>query len=156
MATWLFQGNPEKYLVRQALQYFRAQSQLNVWEINQHKKKIKAGDEVFFWQAGRDAALVGWGTIETGPTMIGLEPQELPFTVDRARFEGSKLRVRVRVEGVCYRKRSELKANPAFRGYYPIAHGAQRTNLRVPEEVAAELRGIVKGQDFTEREAASP
>src|SRR5437764_9221309 len=106
MNTWLFQGNPKYFRVRAAVSHFKKENLPITWLVTRHKAKIRTGDEVFFWQSGPDAALVGWGIIETDPSEIPSEAEGLPFMVVPSKFEGLKLRVQIRVNGICYGPRA--------------------------------------------------
>ncbi len=74
MNSWLFQSNPKFYLVRPALHHFNSISRPTTWLVNKHEKHIRSGDEVFFWEAGAEAGLVGCGTIETDQLIVGCPP----------------------------------------------------------------------------------
>lgn len=140
MESWLFQANPKFYKVRTALHHFKAKSQPTTWLVNAHKDKIKPGDEVFFWEAGADSGLVGWGEVQTGPERIPLEEEESQFVLVKAKFDGSRLRVRIKVNGECYRSRATLGAIPALSKWAPISRGVEGTNFRVPPDIRGELR----------------
>jgi hypothetical protein len=140
MESWLFQGNPNFYRVRPALHHFKATSHLTTWLVNAHKAQIKADDEVFFWEAGPQAGLVGWGTIQTDPEKIPLEEEELQFVIVKAKFDGPRLRVRIKVEGECYRSRTELRGVPPPSTWAPIARGVEGTNFRIPPGTRDQLR----------------
>jgi len=140
MNSWLFQGNPKFYKVRAALHHFKATSKSTTWLVNTHKAEIKTGDEVFFWEAGTQAGLVGWGTILTDPAKLPLEQEEIQFVVVKTKFEGLRLRVRIKVEGECYRSRAQLRALSALSNWAPIRRGIEGTNFRVPRELREELR----------------
>jgi len=140
MNSWLFQGSPKLYKVRPALHHFKATSQLTTWLVNAHKTEIMAGDEVFFWEAGPQAGLVGWGEIQTEPAKIPLEQEELQFVIVKAKFDGARLRVRIKVEGECYRSRAELRAVPALSNWAPLTRGVEGTNFRIPPAIRDQLR----------------
>src|ERR1700720_3192044 len=108
MESWLFQANPKFYRVRPALHHFKGTSQLTTWLVNAHKMQIKADDEVFFWEAGSQAGLVGWGRIQMEPAKIPLEQQEWQFVILKAKFDGLRIRVPISVQGECFRSRAEL------------------------------------------------
>jgi hypothetical protein len=146
MNSWLFQGNPKYYKVRQALHHFKNTSRLTTWLVNKHKSEIAAGDEVFFWQAGPQAGLVGWGRIQTNPAQLPLEEEEVQFVIVRSKFAGSRLRVRIEVEGECYRPRTELRTIHTLANWAPVAHGVEGTNFRIPPAVLDELRLIATGK----------
>ncbi len=140
MESWLFQANPKFYKVRPALHHFIATSRLTTWLVNAHKDRIKVGDEVFFWEAGPQAGLVGWGEVQTEPAKIPLEQEELQFVIVKAKFDGARLRVRIKVEGECYRSRVQLRAIPALSNWAPIRRGVEGTNFRIPPRLPEELR----------------
>ena len=48
---WLFQNNPKKFKLREALQ----QEALKTFVVKTHQAKIKKGDKVIIWQTGQDA-----------------------------------------------------------------------------------------------------
>jgi len=143
MSSWLFQGSPDFYKVRPALHHFLKVSRPTTWLVNKHKSRIRAGDEVFFWEAGPEAGLVGWGTVERDPAKIPLDPEELEFVVEKRKFDGVRLRVRIRVEGTCYRSRTDLRRTTSLSNWQPAARGVQGTNFAVPADVAQELRRVV-------------
>jgi hypothetical protein len=144
MKTWLFQANPKRYNVRSALLHFRSIHRPITWLVNRYRKEVQPGDEVYFWESGPEAGLVGWGTVGTPPAPLPLEEEELPFVLLRAQFEGPQIRVRVRVDGVCYQSRSELRKDPKFLKYRAIANGNEDTNFAVPPEIASELSLLVR------------
>src|SRR6266568_457947 len=122
MESWLFQANPNFYKVRPALHHFNVTSRLTTWLVNAHKDRIKVGDEVFFWEAGPQAGLVGWGEVQTEPAKVPLEQEELQFVIVKAKFDGARLRVRIKVEGECYRSREQLRAYQARSGRHKFSH----------------------------------
>lgn len=140
MESWLFQANPKFYKVRAALQHFRANCGSTTWLVKAHRDKIKPGDEVFFWEAGARAGLVGWGEVQTEPERIPLEDDESQFVLVKAKFDGSRLRVRIKVDGECYRSRSALRAIPVLSKWAPISRGVEGTNFHVPPAIREELR----------------
>ena len=140
MESWLFQANPKFYRVRPALRHFRLTSRVTTWLVNAHKGRIKVGDDVFFWEAGSQAGLVGWGTVQSEPTKIPLEEEEQQFVLLKAKFDGIRLRVRIKVDGECYRSRVQLRAIPALGNWAPIKRGVQGTNFLIPHGLPEELR----------------
>jgi hypothetical protein len=144
--SWLFQGNPKYYKIRLALHHFKTTSKLTTWLVKAHKTEISAGDEVFFWEAGPKAGLVGWGEIQTEPGRIQLEDEEAKFVVLKAKFDGLQLRVRIKVEGECYRSRSELRSIEGLRTWAPVRRGVEGTNFRIPPAIRDQLRLAATGQ----------
>lgn len=146
MNSWLFQGNPKFYKVREALHHFKTTSRLTTWLVNKHKSEITEGDEVFFWQAGRQAGLVGWGRIHTDPVELALDEEEIQFAVLKAKFAGVRLRVRIKIEGESYRPRTELRTIPTLRNWAPVARGVEGTNFRIPPAILEDLHLIATGK----------
>lgn len=144
--SWLFQGNPKYYRIRPALHHFRANSTPTTWLVKTHKKEISAGDEVFFWEAGPKAGLVGWGEVQTEPARIPLEEEESKFVVLKAKFDGLQLRVRIKVEGECYRSRGELRSIEALRTWTPVRRGVEGTNFRIPPGIRDQLMLAATGR----------
>ncbi len=144
MSSWLFQANPKFYKVRAALHHFKETSQPTTWLVNAHKSEMRAGDEVFFWEAGPEAGLVGWGRISADPEKIPLGPEEFQFVLVKAKFDGDRLRVRITVEGECYWSRRELGGEAPFSTWNPVARGVEGTNFLIPEEILPELRRAVR------------
>jgi hypothetical protein len=105
-----------------------------------------AGDEVFFWQAGPQAGLVGWGKIQSDPAELPLDEEEMQFVIVKAKFAGDRLRVRIKIEGESYRPRTELRTIPTLRTWAPVARGVEGTNFRIPAAIVGELRLIVTGK----------
>ena len=144
--SWLFQGNPKYYRIRPALHHFMATSKPTTWLVKAHKNEVSAGDEVFFWEAGPKAGLVGWGEVQTEPARIPLEEEESKFVVLKAKFDGPQLRVRIKVEGECYLSRSELRGIEALRTWTPVRRGVEGTNFRIPPGIRDQLRLAATGR----------
>jgi hypothetical protein len=53
-SVWLFQGNPDKFDVDG---YLASRTEF-CWTVNQHRKRINAGDRVYIWRSGKDAGIV--------------------------------------------------------------------------------------------------
>lgn len=140
MASWLFQANPKFYKVRPALHHFYATSNLTTWLVNAHKDRIKTGDEVFFWEAGLQAGLVGWGEVQSEPAKLPIQDEELQFVLVKAKFDGARPRVRIKVEGECYRSRAQLRTIAALSDWSPISRGVEGTNFRIPPGLPEQLR----------------
>lgn len=143
MSAWLFQGNPKFYKVRPALRHFRDSGRPTTWLVNKHQNRVHAGDHVFFWEAGPQAGLVGWGTTEAEPCRLHLEAEESQFVVERAMFDGARLRVRIRVEGACYFGRGKLRENLILSRWAAVARGVRGTNFAIPAVVLQELEEII-------------
>jgi predicted RNA-binding protein with PUA-like domain len=60
MAHWLVQSNPSKWRVRD---FFADGNQLEGWSITRYRDRIKEGDDVALWLAGREAGVVALGVV---------------------------------------------------------------------------------------------
>ena len=116
------------------------------WLVKAHKNEISTGDEVFFWEAGPKAGLVGWGEVQTEPARIPLEEEESKFVVVKAKFDGLQLRVRITVQGECYRSRNELRSIEALGTWTPVRRGIEGTNFRIPTAIRDHLLLAATGQ----------
>jgi len=63
ITTWIFQCNPEKYNIVEALE----NSDVLTWSVNQHKDKVKKGHRVYLWLSGDNAGIIASGTILNDP-----------------------------------------------------------------------------------------
>jgi Cdc6-like AAA superfamily ATPase len=60
---WVFQGNPKVFDFETALK----QEIINEWTVSAHKDKIKKGDKIIFWIAGKNAGCYALGEVTTAP-----------------------------------------------------------------------------------------
>ena len=71
MATWIFQCNPERYLIREAL---KTLDEIR-WLVSQHRDLVSVGDTVYLWQSGASAGIVARGRLTALPKE-GVEASE--------------------------------------------------------------------------------
>ena len=129
--TWVFQANPNEYLVDEALKAFNE----HTWLVNKHRNEIHVGDKVLIWKCGRNAALVGIGTVLTEPAEIEARPEEKRFEKEPIKFAGKKFRVRVRAEAVRVPiPRKRMLDDPILRSWF-VVRGCQGTNFRVSSDI---------------------
>ena len=91
-STWIFQANPAKYHIHQAL----ANEREELWNCNQHAHKIHAGDRVLIWLSGARAGIYAQGRVLEGAT-------ERPDTLKgqdywKDKRQGVEVRPRVKVK----------------------------------------------------------
>ncbi|MDB4768579.1 EVE domain-containing protein [Saprospiraceae bacterium] len=72
---WLFQSNPNKFKLREALQ----QEALKTFIVKAHKGKIKKGDKVIIWETGAEAGCYALATVASNVENDQAEQQEVPF-----------------------------------------------------------------------------
>jgi hypothetical protein len=142
--AWIFQANPDLFDIQGALGALVEIS----WLVRQNADKIREGDEVFFWQAGRDAGIVATGTLLTDAASIAMPVGERAFVKNDAKFDGDQLRVHVQIERKLATRisREHLLQLPALEGL-SILRAAQGTNFAVTREQASLLRELIAEAD---------
>ena len=60
---WIFQAKREVYSLVDLLQAGEAER----WRLLRFEKKLRIGDPIYFWQAGSEEAILGWGVVEGEP-----------------------------------------------------------------------------------------
>jgi hypothetical protein len=133
---WLFQANPKYYDLSGAV----AELKEILWTVNQYSKEIQKGDRVFLWEAGKDAGIVGTGTILSDPAKMEANAVEDKFTRDAERLSGAALRVRVSIDQIPEKriKRENLATHILLKDLDVIKF-ANATNFKVKTEMAEEL-----------------
>jgi len=67
MRYWIFQAVPEQYPLADAMKNLPAER----WFVTRYGAHMAPGDVVYFWQAGRKAALHGWGRLQSNVACEG-------------------------------------------------------------------------------------
>lgn len=75
-SIWIFQGNPERYDILNALSDPEIGNSIH-WLVNQNKLRIKKGHLALIWMSGKDAGIYALGRIESDPQLF---PEYLPET----------------------------------------------------------------------------
>lgn len=65
MASWVFQGNPEKFDIDD---YVARYPELIYWRTPRHVREISVGDRAFLWRSGVNAGAIAIGTVVEPPT----------------------------------------------------------------------------------------
>ena len=142
MSAWIFQANPKSYDAPSALEKLSE----TVWLVNQHSREIHTGDTVYIWESGGDnGGIIGVAEVLTEPRMMQQSEREAEFALDKQKFRGEKLRVKLRITKKLEKRltRKELKEHRILNSL-SIIHFAQGTNFAVTDEEAAYLRELVK------------
>ncbi len=140
MNYWIFQAVPERYNLVEKMNSLQNEQ----WFVTRYYDEIKAGDVVFFWQAGKVAGLYGWGYVES--------PQPYPMPDGDHRVQ------------VSYHVRFTLPSQLADNGQAPIPkekvkqvdelkelqilQAPQGTNFRVKPAEAHALKILIKASGF--------
>lgn len=65
LASWVFQGNPEKFDIDD---YVARYPELIYWRTPRHAREISVGDRAFLWRSGKNAGAIAIGTVVEPPT----------------------------------------------------------------------------------------
>lgn len=145
MATWLFQGNPDRFDLDG---YLAADLETIRWLVRQHRDQVSVGDTVFVWRSlGGEKGVSGVVAECRVASSVAIQPEDSaskPFWLGdetpkpEPRVELLVIRV-ARIKEVL--KRDWLKADPVLSDL-PIFKMAQGTNYAVPERMAHRLRTL--------------
>ncbi len=64
--TWIFQANPKKYRILDAI----ADDALDCWRVTRYKNKIKKGHNAIIWMSGKNAGIYAIMKIDSDPYII--------------------------------------------------------------------------------------
>jgi predicted RNA-binding protein with PUA-like domain len=115
MAHWLVQGNPAKWRVHE---FFADGNQLDNWSITRYRDQIQEGDDIALWLAGRNAGVVGLGTV-TGEVEDVFGGDIDPYWVRREDADAVRMRMPLRLNELFLDDpvtREELRHDPRFAG----------------------------------------
>jgi len=76
---WIFQGNPNKYRIVDAL----SDSILNGWRVTRFASDIKLGDKALIWICGKSAGIYAIADINSSPAYMPLLPKEEKYFIDK-------------------------------------------------------------------------
>ena len=69
-SCWIFQGNPKVFDARRDVN----DNDQVFWKVNnQYVNKIKTGDKVYLWVAGKDSGIIASGEILSDPEFVPIE-----------------------------------------------------------------------------------
>lgn len=126
---WVFQYNPSRWDQLGA----KSGEPNDWWAMNSHRDIVAAGDRVFFWRSGHDAALTAVGRVTSPAYERG--SQFGRFAVD-VRFES-------RIEPPL--TRDEIRGAPSL-STIAIFQGWQGTNFRLRNDQAISIEGLLVGR----------
>lgn len=103
---WIFQANPKKYDILNALDDFNIEE--NHWLVNQCGESIAKGDLCLIWMSGKEGGIYAVGEITSNPELLTDSEAESKYWIS----EGDKERKRLRVKFVY---KTKLVDNPLLR-----------------------------------------
>lgn len=141
LSYWIFQANPQIYDVDGAVNELTEKT----WLVNQYSNQIHAGNKVFIWESGKDGGILAVATVLTEPDYIPEDKEEEKFIKENdGRFEGDRLRVRLKIDHVLPEKlRRDVLAKHPVIGSTEIFRFANATNFKVTEEEARAINNLI-------------
>jgi len=93
VTPWLFQADPKRYRIRDALQ----QLDVITYRTGQRLEGISKGDRAFFWESGKMGGLLGAGRVVEGPGALTPAADELAFYHEQPERSGEEPMVRIQI-----------------------------------------------------------
>ena len=131
---WIFQANPERYDILNALDDPALETQY--WQVNQYKKQIKKGDIALIWMSGKEAGIYAVAEITSNPDLLIDIAEEEKYWVNEKDKGQERLKVTIRII-------MKMVNNPVYRVNLKGVQGlqdlkilkiAQGTNFPVTKE----------------------
>jgi hypothetical protein len=147
--TWIFQANPKLFNMDEAISRLSEMT----WSVSAHQELISPGDSVFLWKSGPEAGVIGEATVSAAPSVSEELGNENEFALDKEKFSGPQLRVRLRIHEVFEPplSRDAMKADVRL-AELSILKFAQGTNFVVTPDQAAVIRELLEMQRSGEDE----
>jgi len=92
---WIFQGNPEKFDVVNALS--DQNNPIDSWRVKQHKDEIKKGDIALIWVSGKEAGIYAIAEVTSDPQFMAIPFESEKYWLDQDLKEKSKLRANLKI-----------------------------------------------------------
>ena len=140
--SWIFQGNPEKYDIRAAVNALTEDD----WTVSSYKKEIKPGDRIYLWEAGQQGGIVAVAEILDNPSPRPGQPESIPFMKDPS-LNTERVRVRIGLRRILdpILGREQIKGTAALANL-SILRFSNATNFRVTPEEADVIEALIASQ----------
>ena len=138
---WLFQNNPKKFKLREALQ----QEALKTFVVKAHQAKIKKGDKVIIWQSGENAGCYALATVTSNVENDQAKQQEVPFFREVPK---ENKRVHINIDYNLWSKPITKDFIPLSKSFDRFYGGLSGTNYKATEEQFEEIINLVEQQDI--------
>ena len=143
IATWIFQANPNKYDIQTSLQ--REAEEL--WNCNQHFRRIKRGDRVLIWISGDEAGIYAVGRVLSDPIQRSDSAKGMTYWADPRHGRQERPRVRVRYDQTFVTQpllKTFLQCDPELWDL-PILANPRGTNFKVMEREWEAIQAWIEG-----------
>lgn len=116
--TWIFQANPRIYDIEKAVKNIDDMS----WPISRYKDRIRIGDKVFIWVAGKESGIIATAVITSNPAMIPQSDKELAFYIKQELQDSELPRVNISIRSIVNRKltRENIKKHAVLKKLHII------------------------------------
>src|ERR1017187_7495756 len=99
MRSWIFQSNPKKYRIFEAIRQVHKHEYRMVWHTQaQRAPSIHIGDRVYLWASSPKGGLLGTAEVETEPDVMTEPAWEMELWVDSGSKPTSSKQVSLRVK----------------------------------------------------------
>jgi len=138
---WLFQSSPEVFRLKEALKA----DALQTFAVKAHKKSIKQGDKIIFWQSGKKAGCYALATIQSDPITTHINGKEKAYFKELPK-DGE--RVKLRIDYNLWNRpitKEILPNSTTFEAFYA---GIPGTNFKATKKQFEELIEVVEHLDM--------
>ena len=104
--VWIFQANPTKYDILNALSDPNLEKMC--WQVNQHQREIKKNDMALIWMSGKEGGIYAIAEVISDPQIIADFPAEEKYWVNEKDRGKIQLKVIIKIE-------INLENNPILR-----------------------------------------
>jgi hypothetical protein len=143
MRHWIFQANPDRFLLDD---YLKSAPVMSRWLVVQFEKEIAPGDNAFIWRArGKrklSSGIVAQAEVISRPMMMPDYPDAVNFWTGGSDRSGLRCRVDIRfIRASGYISSTEIAGDPVLSSL-SILKFANATNFRVTDEQALRLNEL--------------
>ena len=96
ISVWIFQGNPQRYDILNALSDDEIGNSIH-WLVNQHRKKIKKGHIGLIWMSGPDAGIYAITRINNDPKLMTENIPEKKYWINSSKEPDEAIRVEMSI-----------------------------------------------------------
>ena len=142
VATWIFQANPNRYDIHTSL---RREAE-ELWNCNQHFRRIRRGDRVLVWISGEEAGIYAFGYVLDNPILRVDSTQGMTYWTDPRQGRRERPRVCVRYKRAFLDRpllKSFLQCDPELWGLSIFAN-PRGTNFEVKDDEWEAIRAWIE------------
>ncbi len=143
---WLFQSNPKVFRLKEALEA----EALHTFSLTSHKTKVKQGDKIILWQAGKNTGCFGLATIQGVAKETVVPPTETQYF---KQLPTKGLRVPIHIDYNLWNRpiTKEILPNiPEFESFYA---GIPGTNFKATKAQYKALIEVIERLEVVEEPA---